>query len=75
MKDNDWKGKDKPKHIGVCLVLAVLCPPLAVCAALCKEWMDKKSYGHWCWWDIAADAVGVAVGTGVWWTWMSIVNG
>lgn len=64
MKDKDWRGQDKWKHMGVCLVLAVLCPPLAVCAAVWKEWHDRRTPGnHWCWWDVMADACGIVVGT------------
>lgn len=65
MKDKDWKGIDKLKHMGVCLGLSIVCPPLAIGAAVWKEWYDKKSYGHWCWWDLAADAVGIVAGSAV----------
>lgn len=63
MKDTDTKGKDKFKHFGVCLVLAFLCPLAAIVAAVSKEIHDRKTGGHFCWWDILADALGVIVGT------------
>lgn len=64
-KCNDtWRGKDKVKHFGVSLALAVVCPVVAVGAAVGKEVYDRgKSGDHWCWKDIVADAVGVVLGT------------
>ena len=37
----------------------------ALGGSLCKEWMDKKSYGHWCWLDLLFDILGCAVGYSV----------
>ena len=64
-KCNDsWTGKDKVKHFSVCLALSVICPLLGIIAAIAKEAYDMKQNGnHWCWKDIVADAVGVAVGS------------
>ena len=62
--NDSWTGKDKVKHFGVCLVLAVICPIVAVAVAVAKEVRDERTEGnHWCWKDIVADAVGVALGT------------
>ena len=61
-----WRGKDKVKHFGACLVLAVICPIVAVVVAVAKEVSDERTDGnHWCWKDIVADAVGVALGSAV----------
>ena len=52
------------KHFGVCLVLAVICPIVAVAVAVAKEVHDHyQPNNHWCWKDILADAVGVVLGT------------
>lgn len=59
-----YTGKDKVKHFGVCLVLAVICPIVAVVAAVAKEVRDEMTEGnHFCWKDVVADAVGVVLGT------------
>ena len=59
-----WKGKDKVKHFCVCFVLAGICPIVAVVVAIAKEVHDKRTKGnHWCWKDIVADVVGIAVGS------------
>ena len=59
-----WTSKDKALHFGVCLVLAVICPIVAVVVAVAKEVHDERTEGnHWCWKDILADAVGVVLGT------------
>ena len=64
--NDTWTGKDKVWHFGVSLVLAVVCPVVAVVAAVGKEVYDRgKNGGHWCWKDIVADAVGVALGSAV----------
>lgn len=56
--------EDKILHFIVCLAAAIFSPMLAVGLALGKEYGDKHATGnHWCWWDIAADALGAAVGT------------
>lgn len=66
-KCNDsWTGKDKVKHFGACLALSIICPVLGVIAAIAKEVHDERTEGkHFCWKDIVADAVGVALGTAV----------
>lgn len=67
--------KNSLKHFSVCFILSLIgaygiC--IAIGAALTKEWYDKKSYGHWCWWDILFDALGCAVGIGIhWWIFKS----
>ena len=66
-KCNDsWTGMDKVKHFCVCFVLAAICPIVAVVVAIAKEVHDERTEGnHWCWKDIVADAVGVALGSAV----------
>lgn len=62
--NDSWKGQDKRKHFGVCLVLAVIHPLLALIAAIAKEWYDHHQTGnHWCWKDIVADAAGILIGS------------
>lgn len=61
---DSWTGKDKVKHFGVCLALAVICPIVAAVAAVAKEAYDMRQNGnHWCWKDIVADVAGVVLGT------------
>ena len=58
-----WKGKDKVKHFGVCLALAIINPIVAV-VAVAKEVSDERTEGnHFCWKDIVADVAGVVLGT------------
>ena len=67
--------KNSLKHFSVCFLLSLVgaygvC--IAVGAALTKEWMDKKSYGHWCWLDLLFDFLGCVVGMGIhWWIFKS----
>lgn len=62
--DDTWTGKDKVWHFGISLALAVICPVVAIVAAVGKEVYDRRSCaGHWCWKDILADAVGVVLGS------------
>lgn len=66
------KHIDKLYHFAVCMVtMAVLAAwmmpfPLAVIItfflAFGKELYDRSSYGHFCWYDILADAIGCIVG-------------
>ena len=64
--NDNWKGKDKVKHFGVCLVLSVICPLLGVIAAIAKEAYDmKQNDNHWCWKDIVADVIGIIIGSNV----------
>ena len=59
-----WGGKDKVKHFGVCLVLAIINPIVAVVVAVAKEVSDERTEGnHFCWKDIVADVAGVVLGT------------
>ena len=64
-KCNDtWKEKDKMQHCAVCFLIALLSPQAAMGAALGKEYGDMRARGnHWCWKDVAADAIGIALGT------------
>lgn len=60
--------KDSIKHFTVCFILSLvgaygMC--IAIGGALCKECMDKQSYGHWCWFDLLFDILGCAVGYSV----------
>lgn len=59
--------KNSIKHFGACFLLS-LCGLYGVCiatgAALTKEYCDKQSYGHWCWWDILFDTLGCLLGYG-----------
>lgn len=66
-KCNDsWTGKDKMKHLVACIAIAVVHPVLGVLAAIIKEGYDAtKKLNHWCWKDIVADIIGVAVGSGL----------
>ena len=59
-----WRGKDKMKHFGACLALAIINPIVAVVVAVAKEVSDERTEGnHWCWKDIVADVVGVVLGS------------
>ena len=61
-----WTGKDKVKHFGVCLVLAVICPIVAAVVAVAKEVHDERTEGnHFCWKDVVADVAGIIVGSAV----------
>ena len=62
--------KNSLKHFAVCFLLSLIGAygmSVAVGAALTKEYYDKKSYGHWCWWDLLFDFLGCSVGMGVHW--------
>lgn len=62
--NDTWTGKDKALHFGVCLVLAIIYPLIAIMAAAGKELYDMKQNGnHFCWKDIVADVAGVVLGT------------
>lgn len=66
MKDADYKGIDKLYHFLVCAAGAVFETEAAVAAAVAKEYGDSRAAGgHWCWWDILADTLGIIVGTSV----------
>lgn len=68
--------KNSIKHFFVCFLLSLVGAygmSVAIGAAFTKEWYDKKSYGHWCWWDLLFDFLGCAVGMSVhWWIFKSI---
>ena len=69
--------KNSIKHFSVCFILSLIgaygmC--IAIGGSLCKEWTDKKSYGHWCWLDLLFDFLGSAVGFGVHWLIFKSVN-
>ena len=62
--NDSYKGKDKVKHFGVCFVLAVICPIVAIVLAIIKEVSDERTEGnHFCWKDIVADVAGVVLGS------------
>lgn len=66
MKDKDIFGKDKLMHAGVCMLLSLVHPFLAVGMAIGKEYGDGKASGnHWCWWDLLADFIGIAFGSAI----------
>lgn len=59
-----WKGLDKKKHFYICLILSIICPILAIIAAIGKEIYDSKQKGnHFCWKDIVADGIGIMLGS------------
>lgn len=59
-----WKGLDKKKHFFVCLILSIICPIIAIIAAVGKEIYDSKQEGnHFCWKDIVADVIGIILGS------------
>lgn len=59
-------GTDKWLHFGACLGAAIIHPMLAIGLGLGKETGDALSpVNKWDWWDILADAIGVAVGTAI----------
>lgn len=61
---DSWKGLDKKKHFFVCLILSIICPILAIIAAIGKEIYDSKQQGnHFCWKDIVADGIGIILGS------------
>lgn len=62
--------KNSLKHFSVCFLLSLIGAygmSIAIGAALTKEWYDKKSYGHWCWFDLLFDFLGCAGGMAVHW--------
>lgn len=63
--------KNSIKHFFVCFLLSLIGAygmSVAIGAALTKEWYDKQSYGHWCWFDLLFDFLGCAGGMAVhWW--------
>lgn len=62
-----FTGKDKIKHLTVCLLAAIIHPLLSVGLALGKEYGDKNAKGnHWCWKDIVADTCGIILGSIIW---------
>lgn len=59
--------KDSIKHFSVCFLLSLVGAygmSVAIGAAITKEYCDKQSYGHWCWWDILFDTLGCILGYG-----------
>lgn len=56
-------------HFAVCFVVTLVGGWYGLCcaigAALTKEWFDRQSYGHWCWFDLLFDALGIGVGIGL----------
>ena len=69
--------KNSIKHVFVCFLLSLVGAygmSIAIGGSLCKEWYDKKSYGHMCWFDLLFDILGCAVGFGVHWLIFKSVN-
>lgn len=63
MKENIF-DKDKIQHFIVCLIASVFSPLFAAGLAIGKEFADSRSTGnHWCWLDLLADFIGIAIGT------------
>lgn len=60
--------KNSIKHFAINYTLAaaggLYGASAAAGASVTKEWFDKESYGHWCWWDIIFDILGIAAGLG-----------
>ena len=57
--------KNSIKHFSVCFLLSLIGAygmSVAIGAAITKEYCDKQSYGHWCWWDILFDTLGCILG-------------
>ncbi len=55
--------KDKLYHFGICFIVSIFNPWLAVGLALGKEYGDSKAQGNkWSWGDIMADGLGIACG-------------
>ena len=53
--NDSYKGKNKVKHFGVCLALAIINPIVAVVVAVAKEVSDDGTEGnHFCWKDAFA---------------------
>ena len=63
--------KNSYKHFTVCFILSLIGAygmSVAIGAAITKEYCDKQSYGHWCWFDLLFDFLGCAVGMAAhWW--------
>ena len=60
--------KNSFKHFSVCFLLSLIGAygmAFALGGAICKEWYDKQSYGHWCWLDLLFDILGCAVGMAI----------
>lgn len=59
-----WKGLDKKKHFFACLILSIICPIIAIIAAIGKEIYDSKQQdNHFCWKDIVSDGIGIILGS------------
>lgn len=66
------KQFDKLLHFLVCSISLIILVKwivpfplgiiLVIMVALSKEFYDKFKYGHFCWWDILADIIGLLVG-------------
>jgi hypothetical protein len=58
--------KNSIKHFIVCYWLSASLgiegASLALGASITKEWCDKLYAGHWCWWDLSFDMMGIAFG-------------
>ena len=62
--NDSYNGKDKVKHFCACLALSVICPLVAVAAAVGKEVYDSvQQRNHFCLKDVVADGIGIILGS------------
>ena len=57
--------KNSLKHFAACFIpslFGLYGASFAAGAAITKEYFDKQVGGHWCWWDLLADLIGIIVG-------------
>lgn len=69
--------KNSLKHFSVCFLLSLIGGygmAFALGGSFCKEWMDKKSYGHWCWLDLLFDLLVCVAGLTVHWLIFKSIN-
>lgn len=70
-----WCSGDKALHFLWSYLLCTAFSPLgwyigasgSLLAGICKEfWDSRKPNNKWCWWDLLADIIGIALGILVW---------
>lgn len=62
--NDSWTSKDKALHFGVCFVLAIINPIVAILVAIGKELYDmRQNSNHFCAKDIVADGIGIVLGS------------
>ena len=60
--------KNSLKHFAACFIQSLFGlygASFAAGAAITKEYFDKQVGGHWCWWDLFFDTVGIACGVSI----------